>query len=193
MIINRYDLTTLAFVDQFDLTDLEAYVIVITSYVSSNINIATGGFIVHDAASQFGVQFPGLGPGDQISFTGFTDSIYNRTYVVESVDGTNQITFINPFTEFKSGEADGNVITMNRIGASFNQFADPDYGISVDDTSKVYAVDYEVSRVVRADIATLLGDGLSNGSFSNPTYSTIVEYSAPPGPPAEKIFGNIIW
>jgi len=60
------------------------------------------------------------------------------------------------------------------------------FGISIDDvSSKVFAVDSSVSKVVRIDKVSLLGDlifgspGSGDANFSSPSYSAIIMYSAP--------------
>ena len=83
-----------------------------SSYTSDTIGMATGGFILQDAANQFGTNFPDLKAGDLLTTSGFSDSIFNRTWEVEAVYTPNTIILVNPFSEWNPGEAAGNNVTI---------------------------------------------------------------------------------
>jgi hypothetical protein len=88
--------------------------VILGSYTSNTIGMATGGFILQDAAGGF----PSVSPGNMVSISGFTDQDYNRVFeVADDSHDANTITFINPFSEYKSGEASGNDITIEVITA----------------------------------------------------------------------------
>jgi len=78
-----------------------------------------------------------------------------------------------------------------------DQIGDTSYGISAD-VENIYATDFTTSMIIRADIATLVGDlvdgsyGSNPDEFIEPTYSTIVT-PVTPAASSPFIFGNIIW
>jgi hypothetical protein len=101
--------------------------VVLGSYTSDTLSMATGGFILQDSASQLGANWPHASPGSLFFISGFTDPDYNRTWVVDSFDGPNQITFVNPFLEYKPGETLGNMVTVS----SASSVSSPDATIIV--------------------------------------------------------------
>jgi hypothetical protein len=95
--------------------------VILESYTSDTIGMATGGFILQDFSSQFLAEFPDLAPGDMISVSGFDNPDYNMVFEVESVD-SNTITCVNPFSEYKGGEFSGIPITIT-LTASASAFS----------------------------------------------------------------------